>query len=103
MAESYREPFKYPDGNMRKGPWQTYPRLMLENRAFIRAARFAFGFTGIYSEDDAERMQSNEYIDAEVVTDAPVIDEPPAAAAKANDTFIDAYTEEQEVLNEHND
>lgn len=63
-VEAYRKPFEK-DGRQIKGPWQTYTRLMLENRAFIRAARFAFGFTGIYSEDDAERMQSKEYIDAE--------------------------------------
>ena len=80
---------------MKKGPGQTYPRLMLENRAFIRAARFAFGFTGIYSEDDAERMQANEYIDAEVVTEAPVSDDQPATADQAQDEFIEAYAEEQ--------
>lgn len=70
MREAYRAPFegKGNSGTYRvKGPWQQYPRLMLENRAFIRAARFAFGFTGIYSEDDADRMQTTDYIDAEVV------------------------------------
>ena len=72
MAESYRAPFVTKSGHALKGPWQQYPRLMLENRAFIRAARFSFGFTGIYSEDDAERMQEREYIDAEVVTEPEV-------------------------------
>ena len=65
-VEAYRAPFTKNNYEI-KGPWQQYPRLMMENRAFIRGARFAFGFTGIYSEDDAERMQTTEFIDAEVV------------------------------------
>ncbi len=71
MVESYREPFKTNSGHLMKGPWQSHPRLMLNNRAFTRAARFAFGFTGIYTEDDAERMQEREYIDAEVISSSP--------------------------------
>ena len=100
MAESYRPAFETKSGHKIKGPWQQYPRLMLENRAFIRAARFAFGFTGIYSEDDAERMQTTEYIDADVVQITPEKAAQEATTAtvtadKAQDEFIEAYAEEQ--------
>lgn len=39
-----------------KGPWQTHPKRMLRHKAFIQAARMAFGFSGIYDEDEAERI-----------------------------------------------
>jgi len=90
MVESFRK----------TGPWQQYPRLMLENRAFIRAARFAYGFTGIFSEDDAERIsESNQYIEAELVDKAPE-SEPEATEQsemtvdQAQDSFIESYAEE---------
>ena len=98
-TESYREPFKTKSGHLLKGPWQQYTRLMLENRAFIRAARFAFGFTGIYSEDDAERMQESEYLDAEVVEKvapaAPQAAPEEVTADQAQDQFMEAYADEQ--------
>ena len=71
---------------------------MMENRAFIRGARFAFGFTGIYSEDDAERMQTTEYVDAEVVeikgsqteTDEWIADYDKAEIEEESETIDDA-------------
>lgn len=93
-VESYREPFKTKSGHLLKGPWQTYTRLMLENRAFIRAARFAFGFTGIYSEDDAERMQEREYIDAEVVENAPQEAPETVSAASTSDGNHEEFLQE---------
>jgi phage recombination protein Bet len=37
-------------------PWKTHPRRMLRHKAFIQGARVAFGFAGIYDEDEAERI-----------------------------------------------
>ena len=37
-------------------PWQKYPRRMLRNKAFNQCARAAFGLSGIYDEDEAERI-----------------------------------------------
>lgn len=34
-------------------PWRQAPRRMLRHKAIIQAARVAFGFSGIYDEDDA--------------------------------------------------
>lgn len=41
------------------GPWQTHPRRMLRHKALIQAARMAFGFAGIYDEDEAERIKES--------------------------------------------
>lgn len=37
-------------------PWQTHPKRMLRHKAMIQCARLAFGFVGIYDEDEAERI-----------------------------------------------
>lgn len=55
-------------------PWNTHPRRMLRHKAFIQAARMAFGITGIYDPDEAERIRDTE---ARTVTvDAQVVNEP---------------------------
>lgn len=38
------------------GPWQSHPRRMLRHKATIQCARLAFGFGGIYDQDEAERI-----------------------------------------------
>lgn len=37
-------------------PWKTHPRRMLRHKAMIQAARLAFGFAGIFDEDEGERI-----------------------------------------------
>ena len=60
--ECYREPFtgksQYGNGGTYTvdGPWQSHPRRMLRHKAQIQCARIAFGFAGIYDEDEAARM-----------------------------------------------
>jgi len=39
------------------GPWQSHPRRMLRHTETIQCARLAFGFVGIYDQDEAERMR----------------------------------------------
>lgn len=36
--------------------WKQWPARMLRHKATIQAARYAFGFAGIYDQDEAERM-----------------------------------------------
>ncbi len=38
------------------GPWNTHPKRMLRHKALIQCARLAFGFSGIYDQDEAERI-----------------------------------------------
>ena len=39
-------------------PWKKWPVRMLRHKAMIQAARYAFGFAGIYDPDEAERIAS---------------------------------------------
>ena len=38
------------------GPWQSHTKRMLRHKAMIQCARVAFGFVGIYDQDEAERI-----------------------------------------------
>ena len=38
------------------GPWQSHPKRMLRHKAMIQCARLAFGFVGIFDQDEAERI-----------------------------------------------
>jgi hypothetical protein len=51
------------------GPWKSHPRRMLRHKAMIQAARLAFGYGGIYDQDEAER----------VMGEAERVEAPPAA------------------------
>ena len=41
-------------------PWKTMPHRMLRHKAFIQAARLAFGLSGIYDEDEGLQIAKNE-------------------------------------------
>lgn len=63
-------------------PWKSHPRRMLRHKAMIQCARLAFGFTGIYDQDEAERIV--ESIDAqtgEIIKTAKVAPTQPARPA----------------------
>jgi phage recombination protein Bet len=47
-------------------PWKSHPKRMLRHKAMIQCARLAFGYTGIYDEDEAQRIVEKD------VTPAPV-------------------------------
>lgn len=38
------------------GPWQSHPKRMLRHKAMIQCSRIAFGYVGIYDQDEAERI-----------------------------------------------
>ena len=42
-------------------PWKSHPRRMLRHKALIQCARIAFGFVGIYDQDEAERIVDGEF------------------------------------------
>lgn len=42
------------------GPWSSHPRRMLRHKAMIQCARLAFGYVGIYEQDEAERILEAE-------------------------------------------
>ena len=57
------------------GPWQSHPRRMLRHKAMIQCARLAFGYGGIYDQDEAERIVEAQPVKhmgpAEVVPQSP--------------------------------
>lgn len=55
LDEVYREPFKGKYGDV-TGPWQTHPKRFLRHKTMIQAGRIAFGYGGIYDQDEAERI-----------------------------------------------
>jgi len=52
LDEVYREPFK----PGMKGPWQTHTKRFFRHKAMIQCSRLAFGYVGIYDQDEAERV-----------------------------------------------
>ena len=49
-------------------PWKSHPRRMLRHKAIIQCARIAFGFAGIYDEDEAERIVEAEVVGSDRIT-----------------------------------
>jgi phage recombination protein Bet len=55
-------------------PWQTMPWRMLRHKAYMQAARYAFGLAGIYDEDEARDIVKNAKRGEPVEVDAVVTD-----------------------------
>lgn len=49
-------------------PWKRWPRRMLRHKAMIQCARLAFGFAGIYDEDEGRRIAEAQ--EAEIIAAA---------------------------------
>ncbi len=67
LEEIYREPIEKRGQHgpyVIKGPWQTHPRRFSRHKVIIQTARVALGYTGIYDEDEAERIISGDQIAA---------------------------------------
>ena len=66
------------------GPWQSHPRRMLRHKAMIQCARLAFGFVGIYDQDEAENILAAKDMGTAEVVDKPKVAMPkPRQAAPA--------------------
>jgi hypothetical protein len=61
-------------------PWQSHPKRMLRHKAMIQCARLAFGYTGIYDEDEAQRIVEKDVTPSQ----APALDLAPALGAIEN-------------------
>lgn len=78
-------------------PWKMKHR-MLRHKAMIQSARYAFGFAGIYDEDEGERIRDMTDITPEQSTPPP----PPPPPTAENETIaVDVQkVEEAEVIEE---
>lgn len=72
-------------------PWKQMPRRMLRHKSTIQAVRYAFGFSGIYDEDEAARIAENLGEDPAAVR--------AAARAIAASHMVEASSDEVEVDN----
>ncbi len=70
------------------GPWKSHPRRMLRHKAMIQCARLAFGFVGIYEQDEAERILEGEFEH---------VPRPSRAAAQAIEQATPADSEERDA------
>lgn len=66
LDEVYRPAFEK-NGRKMSGPWQTHTKRFLRHKAMIQAARIAFGYTGIYDQDEGERIIEGQVISREPV------------------------------------
>lgn len=65
-------------------PWKSHPRRMLRHKAMIQAARLAFGFGGIFDQDEAERI---------IESKGAVIDQEPAKKVERPTITIEVLAE----------
>lgn len=63
-----------------KGPWKSHTKRMMRHKSFIQAARLAFGYSGIYDPDEADRV---------VEATAPGTTVEPLAAAPASQPALE--------------
>lgn len=67
LDECYRPAFKSKSGYEVTGPWQTHTKRFLRHKTMIQCARIAYGFSGIYDPDEAERIQEAQTVEAEYI------------------------------------
>lgn len=79
LDECYRKAF---DGQYGKvtGPWQSHTRRFLRHKALIQGARIAFGFSGVYDEDEAQAISEARLVN--MTQDMPAAIETKAVKAK---------------------
>jgi len=63
-------------------PWDSHPKRMHRHKTEIQAVRIAFGFAGIYDEDEAERI-----IEKDITPDTTVVEQPEQVVYYTNDEF----------------
>jgi phage recombination protein Bet len=91
VREYLDEVYQSPRGqNAYDGPWQSHTKRFLRHKTLIQGSRIAFGFAGIYDEDEARRI-----IDAGTV-DAATGEITPAAPARP---ALPAYPQESLTAN----
>ena len=67
-----------------KSPWDTHPNRMHRHKAEIQCARIAFGFAGIYDQDEAERI-----MESGINPSSPEIEAPTNAKKEYFDSLIE--------------
>lgn len=88
LDEVYRAPFTRSNGEKLRGPWQTHTKRFLRHKVLIQGSRIAYGFTGIFDEDEAERI-----VHGEVVHEQPA--QPIGAGARLKAAVAEKHPEQK--------
>ena len=85
LDELYR-PAPIKNGKKFPGPWQSCPKRMLRHRAQVQGIRLAYGLSGLFEPDEAERILETQLGEPEppslqAVADSPVLVKPDKTAA----------------------
>ena len=78
------------------GPWQSHPKRMLRHKALIQCARLAFGYGGIYDQDEAERIVEVDTSTGEIVK--PKAYEKPALEYCTEENFADKQGQWKKII-----
>lgn len=68
------------------GPWKSHPRRMLRHKTLIQCARVALGFSGIYDEDEAQRIVAGEAIAVSIPPQATRTEQAKALLSRQEET-----------------
>lgn len=81
-------------------PWKSHPKRMLRHKSLIQCARLAFGFVGIYDQDEAERIVevSGSIIDGRTGEVVKRVTPQSASAANVSDGFDEYAAETLPIL-----
>lgn len=66
LEECYRAAFtgRGQNGSYKvAGPWQSHTKRFMRHKAFVQGVRMAFGFCGVYDDDEAERIANARVIE----------------------------------------
>jgi len=74
-------------------PWQSHPKRMLRHKAMIQCARLAFGYTGIFDEDEAQRIVEKDV--------TPAANEPELDAIKSASSMEELHAAFKAAWNQH--
>jgi len=79
-------------------PWKEFPRRMLRHKALIQCARLAFGYVGIYDQDEAERIIEAEPIPQPLPQRPALTAEPVALPQYSNEQFNENVGKWQDLI-----
>lgn len=81
-------------------PWKSHPKRMLRHKALIQGARLAFGYTGFYDPDEAERIREIDMGKADQVRKDPTSVAQAAAAVEHDDLTLSLIADLELVAKE---
>lgn len=75
IVREYLDEVYQPPRNGYAGPWQSHTKRFLRHKTLIQGARLAFGYVGIFDQDEAERIIDGDVMERET-TGKPVVTMP---------------------------